>query len=225
MASSLETRSLKVDFHTHILPREVPDFKEQFGYEGGWVTFNHDQSKVDTKGNCRMMKDGEFFREIEPNCWSLEHRVVDMDRDGIDVHVLCTVPVMFSYWAKPADTCVVAQFLNDDLARTVAENPTRFIGLGTLPMNSPEGAVLEMQRCVRELGFRGVQIGSHVNDWNLDAPELLPFWEEAERLQCVVFGEFYFSYHMTEYSTNIRTNNDDLYIFSRCFQSTLGTWS
>ena len=81
----------------------------------------------------------------------------------------------------------MARFLNDDLAAFVAKSPTRFIGLGTLPMNSPEGAVVEMERCVRELGFRGVQIGSHVNDWNLDAPELLPFWAAAERLECTVF--------------------------------------
>lgn len=55
-------------------------------------------------------------------------------------------------------------------------HPKRFVGLGTLPMQAPDLAILEMRRCVKELGFPGVQIGSHINNWDLNAPELLPFY-------------------------------------------------
>ena len=44
-------------------------------------------------------------------------------------------------------------------------------------MQSPELAVKELHRCINELGLVGVQIGSHINDWNLDAPELDQFWK------------------------------------------------
>lgn len=78
--------------------------------------------------------------------------------------------------AKPQDTLDLCQFLNDDLAATVARHPRRFVGLGTLPMQAPELAVQEMERCVKELGFPGVQIGSHINEWDLNVQELFPVY-------------------------------------------------
>lgn len=48
--------------------------------------------------------------------------------------------------------------------------------MGTLPMQAPELAVEEMERCVKELGFPGIQIGSHINMWDLNDPELFPIY-------------------------------------------------
>lgn len=76
--------------------------------------------------------------------------------------------------------------LNNNLAQTVKSHPKRFVGLGTLPMQAPDLAVLEMRRCVTELGFPGVQIGSHINSWDLNAPELYPFY--AVRIRCIHFN-------------------------------------
>lgn len=101
--------------------------------------------------------------------------------------MLSTVPVMFSYWAKPEHCLDLSRYLNDHLAQVVAENPKRFIGLGTLPMQAPDLAVIELRRCIQDLGLAGVQIGTHVNDWNLDAPELFPIFEEAEKLGAAIF--------------------------------------
>ncbi|XP_022425305.1 2-amino-3-carboxymuconate-6-semialdehyde decarboxylase isoform X5 [Delphinapterus leucas] len=89
--------------------------------------------------------------------------------------------------AKPQDTLELCQLLNNDLAATVASHPRRFVGLGTLPMQAPELAVKELERCVKELGFPGVQIGSHINEWDLNAQELFPVYAEAEKLNCSLF--------------------------------------
>ncbi|WP_223670030.1 amidohydrolase family protein [Kangiella shandongensis] len=172
---------LKIDIHTHILPENWPDLKERYGY-GGFVQLDHHKC-----GCARMIVDGKFFREIEENCWSPEVRMKDCDHHGVHVQVLSTVPIMFNYWAKAEDTHDLSRFLNDHIAGIVEKYPKRFIGLGTLPMQAPDLAVKELERCVKEIGLAGVQIGSHVNGWNLNAPELEEFFAAAEELDAAVF--------------------------------------
>lgn len=172
---------LKIDIHTHILPENWPDLKERYGY-GGFVQLDHHKC-----GCARMMVDGKFFREIEENCWSPEVRMKECDVHGVHVQVLSTVPVMFNYWAKPDDTHDLSRYLNDHIAGIVKQYPKRFIGLGTLPMQAPELAIKELERCVKEIGLAGVQIGSHINDWNLNAPELAEFFAAAEELDAAIF--------------------------------------
>ena len=77
--------------------------------------------------------------------------------------------------------------MNDDIAKTVAGTPTRFIGLGTVPMQSAPLAIEEMKRCVFQLGLAGIQIGSHIDGVNLDAPYLEPFWAACNELEIPVF--------------------------------------
>jgi aminocarboxymuconate-semialdehyde decarboxylase len=172
---------LKIDVHTHILPKDIPDWKGQFGY-GGFIKLEHHKPCC-----ARMLKDdGKFFREIEDNTWSAEKRIEECEAFGVDVQVLSTVPVMFSYWTKPADGAEISKFLNDGIAETVKKFPKRFVGLGTVPMQDTRLAVKELERC-RRIGLVGVQIGSNVNQLNLGEPQFLDFFKACEELGMAVF--------------------------------------
>jgi len=172
---------LKIDVHTHILPKDIPPWKEKFGY-GGFITLDHYRPCC-----ARMVRDdGVAFRDVEENCWSPEKRIEECDALGVDVQVLSTVPVMFSYWAKPQDGAGIAAFLNDHIAEIVSEFPQRFVGLGTVPMQDTELAIRELERCKR-MGFAGVQIGTNINQLNLGEQQFFDFFAACERLGMAVF--------------------------------------
>jgi len=171
---------LTIDIHTHIIPEHLPDFKKKYGY-GGFISLEHHKPCC-----ARMMQDDKFFREIQDDCWDPETRMRDCDKHHVHMQVLSTIPVMFSYWAKAEDALDLSMFLNDHIAGIVHKYPKRFTGLGTIPLQSPALAIKELERCMK-IGLQGIQIGSHVNDWNLSAPELFPVFEAAQELGAAIF--------------------------------------
>jgi aminocarboxymuconate-semialdehyde decarboxylase len=172
---------LKIDVHTHILPKDIPKWKGQFGY-GGFIGLDHYQPTC-----ARMVRDdGTQFRDVDENCWSAEKRIRECDVSGVGVQVLSTVPVMFSYWAKPKDGAEVARFLNDHIADVVGRFPKRFVGLGTVPMQKTSLALKELESCKRA-GLAGVEIGTNVNQLNLSEPEFFEFFAACEELSMAVF--------------------------------------
>ena len=172
---------MKIDIHTHILPENWPNLKEKFGY-GGWISLEHRDP-----GFARMFKDDEFFRTVESNCWDPNVRMKECDNYNVDVQVLSTVPIMFSYWAQANDALVLSKILNDHISKIVKQSPNRFLGLGTIPMQDPEIAVLELERCMNDLNLLGVQIGSNINGKNLNDESFFTIYEAAENLGAAIF--------------------------------------
>ena len=184
-----------IDTHTHIIPKHIPDFTKKFGY-GKFIQLDHHQA-----GKAWMVQGDTRFREISENCWDAQVRIKEMAEHKADMQVICTIPVMFSYDAKPNDCLEISQFLNDDIANTVNQYPDKFIGLATMPMQDTKLAVQELDRCMK-LGFKGVQIGSNVNNINLGEPQFHEFWAAAEKLNAAILvhpWQMMGQEHMTKY--------------------------
>jgi len=170
---------LKIDTHTHIIPKKLPNWSEKFGY-GDFIYLQHHK-----KGFAKMMRGNQFFREINENAWNPKLRVDEYAKFNTQVQVVCTIPVMFSYWAKPLDCLDLSQFLNDHLAELIEKYPKHYLGLATLPMQDTELAIQELERC-KKIGLQGIQIGSNINDLNLNEERFYPIFEACEKLSMAI---------------------------------------
>ncbi len=170
---------LKIDMHTHIIPKHLPNWTEKFGY-GKFIFLEHNDN-----GTADMMQGGKFFRRIEENCWDEDVRITDYQNFETQTQVVCTIPVMFSYWAKREDCVELSRYLNDHIADLVHRYPKNYIGLATIPMQDQDAAIGELERA-KEIGMVGIQIGSNINDKNLSEDEFFPIFEACERLGMAV---------------------------------------
>jgi aminocarboxymuconate-semialdehyde decarboxylase len=187
-----------IDIHAHvILPdclRRVEGLMapemEPFSYFGGDET------------NAYQV---EHVRAIMPQATDPATRIADMDRMGIDVQAISVAPAGYFYWADPELGRELAQMQNDNLAKIVADHPDRFVGLATVPMQDVRSAVEELERCVRDYDFRGVEINTNVMGMDLDDRRFRPFFAKAEELDVPVLlhpngftgGERFRKYYLT----------------------------
>jgi aminocarboxymuconate-semialdehyde decarboxylase len=125
--------------------------------------------------------------DLRPKMESVEIRLSDMDAMGVDVQALCLAPYQLFHWAEGDLGVRAFRMINDDLAELVASHPDRFLGLGAVPLQDPETAVHELNRCHAELGFRGIEMATHIEGEELSSPRFDRFWEVVEELGMLVF--------------------------------------
>jgi len=114
-------------------------------------------------------------------------RLQEMDQLGVDVQVLSPNPGQYYYFAEDELGLSVCQIINNQIAEAIANQPRRFVGLATLPLQNVQLAIEEMRRCVRECGMRGVEVGTYVAGKELAHDDFRPFFKEAEKLDVMIF--------------------------------------
>jgi aminocarboxymuconate-semialdehyde decarboxylase len=118
---------------------------------------------------------------------SAEQRIADMDHMGIDIQAISPAPRQTYYGADPDLGLAVSRQINDDVAEMCGRFPDRFVGLGTVPFQAPELALAELDRLHKSLGFRGIEIMTHVAGEDLSEPRFRPIFARCEELGLVVF--------------------------------------
>ena len=193
---------LAIDVHTHILTEEA---MRRLGRESPRVA----PTLKDDNGALIMEIAGKVVQRPMPReIFDVDLRLRDMDRNGVTMQVLAATVQTFFYGEEPSLAAACAALQNDEIAALVRRHPDRFLGLATLPMQDPHAAGDELRRAMTSLGLRGAQIGSNVNDRNLDDPALEPVWAAANALSAfflvhphgdIVPGERLKAYYMRNF--------------------------
>ena len=125
--------------------------------------------------------------DLRPKMESVEVRLADMDAAGVDVQAVSLSPYQLFHWAEGDLASRAFRIINDDLADLVRAHPDRFLGLGAVPLQDPAAAIHELRRCSDDLGFRGIEMATHIEGEELSSPRFGTFWEAVESLEMVVF--------------------------------------
>jgi aminocarboxymuconate-semialdehyde decarboxylase len=116
----------------------------------------------------------------------LDERLRDMDEMGLDMQLVMPPPPQ-CYFTVPVEIGVKAtRVLNDGIAEYIARKPDRFIALGTVPLQDGKEAAAELERSMKQLGFKGCQVLTNVGGKELSDPAFAPFWAKAEELGALV---------------------------------------
>ena len=176
---------MNFDMHTHYI---APEFVEAIQKPGSaW------QAKLIQKnGEPWIEHEQGYSYPLTPGFHDTRARLADMASKKLDMAAVSVSPTLFYYWASPGLALDVAAMTNDGLFALSKQHPEKFVGMGTLPMQSLELATKELRRCVRDLGFRSIQIGSNVQGVQFDDPQFLPFFKECEALGVFVFFHPYY---------------------------------
>jgi aminocarboxymuconate-semialdehyde decarboxylase len=168
-----------VDIHTHFFPESWPDLAERFGGDWPWM-------RRDSADTATVMIGAREFRPITSACWDPNVRLADMDRDGVDVQIVSATPVLFAYQRPAEQALECARIFNDALLHITSAAPERLVALCQVPLQDTDAACIELERCVAS-GHRGVQIGNHVGDRDLDDEGIVTFLQHCAALDVPVF--------------------------------------
>ena len=128
----------------------------------------------------------KHHENVRVSLTSVEQRLSDMDRMGVDIQALSCAPGQFMYSLPVEWGSKTARAVNENLASLVAQHPDRFVALANVPLQAPDAAAEELQYCVKRLGFRGVEIGTNVAGAEISRGRDA-FWTKVQELDVMVF--------------------------------------
>lgn len=168
-----------IDIHTHYVPNGWPDLRADAGPDAPWL-------RAETESEAMIMMGDKEFRRIGADCWDAGTRLLDMDADGVRAQVVSPTPAFFNYGRTGEQAARIARIFNDLALEIVAPAPDRLIPFCQVPLQDTDAACRELERCLAA-GHRGVEIGNHVGDHDLDSAGVETFLQHCASLGVPVF--------------------------------------
>lgn len=195
--SAPKRKSKRIDVHSHVVPKEMLDAlaarPERF-----------QMRYIADPKHPRVAKDGGGGQPVFDEFFDPAAKVKGMDRKGLDISIISPAPIVYFYWLDADAGLEAAQIVNDGIAHMASAFPERLMGMGTLPMQNPDAAVAELERIVKQHGFRGIELGTSVGDEQLADKRFRPVLRRAQELNVFVFAH--------PYSNSAVCNLDDYYL-------------
>ena len=169
-----------LDIHCHVRSAKAAELAESHEEVTRWFLEKaaNEKSQAINRGNATRTR----FQGNTP-----EQRIADMDLMGIDIQAISPAPRQTYYGADPDLGRETSRAINDFIAEICARYPDRFVGLGTVPFQAPDLAIAELDRLYKSLGFRGIEIMTHVAGEDLSADRFRKIFARCEELGLVVF--------------------------------------
>ena len=168
---------MNVDVHSHIVDRQYLD---------NLVSTLALATESTNDGKRLFRKDGSTVAWSRDDMFDIDRRLDDMDKKDIAVRILSLSAPNVYLW-NGIDYVAAARHINDALANLCRHYPDRLVGLASLPLNDIDASLGELDRCVNELGMKGVTIGSNIDGLQLDDPKFEPIWAKNNTLRLPVF--------------------------------------
>lgn len=174
-----------IDIHSHVIPQRIVDAIAQNPAEfAAWIEGE--------PGARRIVHEQGYAYPLFPEFHDVAAKLESMNSKGIDIAVISPAPPMFFYWAGPELAQRSARLVNDGIAEMVAARPERLRGMATVPLQHPDAAIAELERVVREHGFRAVELGTSIEGAQLSEPQFRPFLRRAQELDVFIFAHPYY---------------------------------
>ena len=172
---------MRIDIHSHVIPKRMVDA----------MAADPQRFKARIEGG-KIIHDQGYVYPLFPEFHDVDAKIESMDRRGLTVSVISPAPPMFYYWADADLALAAAGLVNDGTAEMVSARPERLRGMATVPMQHPDAAIAELERCVKLHGFKAVEIGTSIEGAQLAEDRFRPLLRRAQELGVFIFAHPYY---------------------------------
>ena len=179
-------KTRRVDVHSHVFPREMFDLIRARPHDYG-------MHFADTPAGEKLLREDGHATPLFDEFFDADAKVAGMDRKGLDISVISPTPMIYFYNLDADRAATATRVTNDGVANMVAKRPDRLRGMATLPMQNTDAAVAELERVVKEHGFRAIELGCTIVGDQLAEKRYRPVLKRAQELKVFIFTHPHFT--------------------------------